>query len=118
MMSAAADEKRTRLEKKKRLLRWVLKTPGCQTKWHFDFLAKIGISWGGLLGAWPALSCLLFDHTNATATPDDGQVPSIMSVNKEESRFYGLFVPNVRGIWLGGCCAARIEKDKPGGCSS
>ena len=45
MMSAVGDEKRTRLEKK-RLLRWELRTPGCKTRWHFDRLAKVGMSWG------------------------------------------------------------------------
>jgi hypothetical protein len=39
MMSVVVDVKRTRLKKKKRLGRWELRTPGCETRWHFDRLA-------------------------------------------------------------------------------
>jgi hypothetical protein len=39
MMSVVVYVKRTRLGKKKRVVRWELRTPGCETRWHFDRLA-------------------------------------------------------------------------------
>ena len=41
MRSVVVDAKRTRLGMKKRMLRWELRTPGCETRWHFDRLAQV-----------------------------------------------------------------------------
>jgi hypothetical protein len=40
MRRVVVDVKRTRLEKKRRLLRWELRTPGCVTRRYLDRLAQ------------------------------------------------------------------------------